>query len=287
LRGGDLVVYSRSPALAAPFALLRRLLPSSRRPRLVLETHTLPPQRLRRLLRSVDLVVVNSLRLRNDAIAAFGLERDRVLHAPLGPFNDVSPHAIREAREELGLPLNARFACYSGKMVESQTEFLLQTATRLRESGVRLLLVGGNPSILEWTRRRIGELGLGDTVIAAGFVEPSRVALYQAAADVLVLHMDHGFTHFPYATPAKSYEYMAARRPIVATDIPLSDEVFGPDGERAIRIAERTPGALAAGIVSALELPDGGSAMTERAATFVRDRSWARRVDALLEALPA
>lgn len=286
-RGEELVVYSRSPALMAPFVALRRLLPRPRRPRLVLETHTLPPARLARLVQSVDLVVVNSLRLRVDAMSAFDLPRERVLHAPLGPFNDVRPHAMRGARDQLGLPRDASIACYSGKMIEPQTEFLLQTAARLRERApeVKLLLVGGNPSILEWTRRRIADLGLADTVILSGFVEPSRVALYQAAADVLVLHMDDGLTHFPYATPAKSYEYMAAERPIVATDIPLAAEIFGTNGERAIRIADRTPDALAEGILGTLALPDKGQAMTTRAAEWVRHRTWSRRADSLLEAL--
>lgn len=289
LKPRDLVVYSRSPALIAPFVALSRALPRARRPRLVLETHTLPPRRLAGLVRNVDLLVVNSLTLRDDAVREFGLDPARVLHAPLGPFNPVRVHPMREAREQLGLPHDAVLACYSGKMIEAQNEFLLQTALRLRDGGrnVRLLLVGGNPGILDWTRRRIRELGLENTVILAGFVEPPRVELYQAAADVLVLHMDDSLTHFTYATPAKAYEYMAARRPIVATELPLSEELFGASGERALRIVERTPDALADGILAALALPDGGSAMTARAADYVRGRTWKRRAESLLEALAA
>lgn len=284
-----LVVYSRSPVLLAPFAVLRRALPVSRRPTLVLETHTLPPRRLARIVRSADILVVNSARLRDDAVRTFGLDPARVLHAPLGPFNDIQPVERDVARDRLGLARDATIVCYSGKMIQPQNEFLLQTAARLREQrpGVRLLLVGGNPGILDWTRRRVAELGLEDTVVLTGFVEPAHVSLYQAAADVLVLHMDDGLLHFAYATPAKSYEYMAARRPIVATELPLADEIFGESGERGLRVAERTPAALALGVLAALDLPDGGAAMTARAAEWVAERTWARRVDSLLAALAA
>jgi glycosyltransferase involved in cell wall biosynthesis len=93
------------------------------------------------------------------------------------------------------------------------------------------------------------------------------------------------FTTFDYCTPSKGYEYQAARRPIVATDIPLFEEQFGGDGERAIRVREHKPEAFADGVLKALSLEDGGEAMTARAAAWVEQRTWQARVDAILAAL--
>lgn len=282
-----LVVYARSPVLAAPFAALRHALPRARRPLVVLETHALPDRLGARVARLVDLVVVTSRALERDVVDRLGLPRGHVLYVPLGPYNDIRRHPRLEARAQLGLPAESAIACYTGKMLEDQNEFLLETAAAVkqRQPRFRLMLVGGNPSILEWTRSRVRDMELEDEVIVAGFVEPSRIDLYQAAADVLVFHMSSDLLHYEYCTPAKGFEYQAAGRPIVATDIPLFEEVFGSDGDRAIRVRERTPAALARAIEHALTVEAGGSAMAERAAAWVGGRTWERRADAVLEAL--
>jgi glycosyltransferase involved in cell wall biosynthesis len=238
------------------------------------------------IVRRVDLVVVNSQKLALDVGRQFGLSRERVLFAPLGPYNRVRRQDKTAARADLALPKEAAIACYAGKMTEEHNEFLLATAAELAGKVPRflLLLVGGNPRILEWTRQRVTQLGLDDSVILAGFVAPAAVDLYLAAADALVSHMPSSLSIFPYCTPAKGYDYQAAGRPIVGTDIPLFEEVFGPDGERAIRV-ERTPQALADGLLRAFELEDGGRAMAERAAAWIKQRTWERRTGSILRAL--
>jgi glycosyltransferase involved in cell wall biosynthesis len=254
---------------------------------LVFETHTLPPRSAWRLIRAADVVVANSFRLAEDLRCLAAVPSERIVHAPLGPFNRVDRHPRNWARARLGLPSGARIACYTGKHVEAQNEFLLRAAreTAVRVSDFKLLLVGGNKRILAWTARRIEELGLRDTVLLPGFVPPADISIYQAAADVLVFHMDASLRHFNYCTPAKGFEYQAAGRPIVATDIPLYEEVFGKNGERALRVCERTPKALAEGIARALTLGESGRAMCERAASFVQDRTWSSRVDRVIGAL--
>jgi glycosyltransferase involved in cell wall biosynthesis len=287
LRRRGLIVYSRSPIMLTPFWLLRRLLPQGRQPTLIYETHTLPPQSTWRMLRRADLLVVNSRKLETDLATRVGIRPDLILHAPLPPYAPLRPRPKAETRAELGLPNAAPIACYSGKMLEGQCEFLLDVArlTRARVDGFQMMLVGGNPDILARLRRRVAEDGLEDTMILAGFVEPARVGTYQSAADVLVFHMDSDLPHFPYCTPAKGFDYQATGRPIVAGDLPLFEEVFGPDGERAIRVAGETPEAFAEAIEKALLMEDEGRAMTERAMSWVGRRTWQARADAVLDAL--
>jgi glycosyltransferase involved in cell wall biosynthesis len=281
------LVHARLPILAAPFILVKSLLPARRRPRVIFETHSIPRKNHKWVVRGSDLVVTNSERLASQIRAKFQVPAERVRHVPLPPYNPVKPHGMKEARVEIGVPERAVIACYAGKMTEEHNEFLLRTAAALvdRVSDFRFLLVGGNPEILEWTRNRASELRLIDVVILPGFVPPARVEWYQAAADVLVYHMPDSMQIFPYCTPAKGYEYQAARRPIVATDIPLFEEVFGQDRDRAIRVKERTPAGLASGVIEALRLEDAGRAMTERAAAWVKTRTWEGRTDAILKAL--
>jgi glycosyltransferase involved in cell wall biosynthesis len=199
----------------------------------------------------------------------------------------VRPEPRLTARRAIGLEPDLAIACYTGKLTEDHNEFLLAAAAEAarRINGFRLLLVGGNAAILDWTRRRAAEMDLGTSVILTGFVAPAEIGRYQSAADVLVYHMPESVGIFPYTTPAKAYEYQAMRRPIVATDFPLFEEVFGADGERALCVKHRTPDDFATGIASAMALPDGGRAMTERAASFIRGRTWAERSAAILSAL--
>ncbi len=287
IRPSRVIVHTRLPVLAAPFLLGGFLLPRARRPRIIFETHVLPRQSQAWVVKSVDLVVTNSTRLANDIRDQFRLPVQRVLHAPLPPFNPINPCDKQDARTALALPSEVQIACYTGKMTEEQNEFLLRTASSLSSQleRFRFVLVGGNPEILEWTRKRISELNLNDVVILPGFVAPSTVGSYQSAADVLVYHMPDSVAIFPYCTPAKAYEYQAARRPIVATDIPLFEEVFGRDGERAIRVKEKSPEELANAIIDAFSLEDGGTDMADRAAAWVRERTWERRVELILGAL--
>jgi len=98
--------------------------------------------------------------------------------------------------------------------------------------------------------------------------------------------MDSDLPHFPYCTPAKGFDYQAAGRPIVARDIPLFDEVFGADGERAIRVAAETPEGFSEAIEHALVMEAEGRAMTERAMSWIAGRTWQARADAVLDALP-
>jgi glycosyltransferase involved in cell wall biosynthesis len=287
LRPKTLVVHARAPIMAAPFVLIRGLLPARRRPLLIFETHTLPKMANGWIVRGADRVVVNSQKLALDITREFGLPPDRVIFAPLGPYNHIRRHEKTVARAEVGLPDDAVIACYAGKMTEEHNEFLLHAAAELAQKVPRFifLLVGGNPGILTWTRERVAQLGLGDSVVLAGFVAPSAVDLYLATADVLVSHMPSSLSIFPYCTPAKGYEYQAACRPIVGTDIPLFEEVFGPDGERAIRVTERTPRGLSDGILRALSLEDGGLAMAQRASAWIKERTWEGRTETILRAL--
>jgi glycosyltransferase involved in cell wall biosynthesis len=286
-RSSAAIVHARAPVLLAPFGALRRVLPRTRRPLLVFETHALPKRSTAWIVKAADLVVVNSEHLAREVKTVFGLPEQRVLHAPLPPYNPVQPHSKSSSRQLIGLSADTEIACYSGKMTQDNNEFLLAAAAAVaaRNERFRLLLVGGNPDILEWTHARVRALSLEDVVIVSGFVAPKDVEYYQAAADVLINRIPETMGTIPYATPAKLYEYQAMMRPIVATDFPLFEEVFGHDGERAIRVVDRTPRGLADGIVAAFALEDGGRAMAERAAAFVAGRTWASRSAAILDAL--
>jgi glycosyltransferase involved in cell wall biosynthesis len=284
-----LVVHSRSPVMAAPFVGLRSIVPASRRPALVLETHELPITSNAWIVRGCDLILVNSRALKEEVEEVFRCPPDKVLFAPLGPYAPIDAEDRSEARRALGLPDSGSIVCYAGNLREEQGEFLVRTAALVRERfpDALFLIVGGDEGERARVVAEAKALGVDGRVVVPGFVEPPLVGKYLSAADVLVHYMSDKLGWFRHCTPAKGWDYQASRRPIVAVGIPLFEEVFGADGERAYRVDERSPEALANGIARALLDPDGSAAMADRAARWIAKRTWVDRCGSTLAALEA
>jgi glycosyltransferase involved in cell wall biosynthesis len=91
--------------------------------------------------------------------------------------------------------------------------------------------VGGTPDAVEHWRQRLAAARVANVTLC-GFVENSRLPLFQAAADILLM---------PYASrvaassgqdiadvinPMKMFEYMAAGRAIISTGLPAIREIL-------------------------------------------------------------
>ena len=65
-----------------------------------------------------------------------------------------------------------------------------------------------------------------------GFIPNQRLPLYQAASDALLIPYESGFTNSggenisAVSSPMKIFEYMAAERPILSSDLPVLHEVL-------------------------------------------------------------
>ena len=133
------------------------------------------------------------------------------------------------ARRSLGLP-EAPTAGYTGHLYAGRgTALLVELACRLPQ--VTFLWVGGRDAEVRQWRDRLESEGITN-VHLTGFVENSKLPLYQAAADVLLMPYERmiagssGGDSAAYASPMKMYEYMACRRPILSSDLPVIREVL-------------------------------------------------------------
>ena len=152
---------------------------------------------------------------------------------------------------------------------------------------VRGLIVGGHDKEpdLARLRDRAAQLGLTDRVTFTGLVPPSAVAAYLRAARVLVLPNPASAISTRYTSPLKLFEYMAAGKPIVASDLPSIREVLR-DEENALLVTPGDPTALAAGVRRLLDDATLSDRLSLTAATDVRAYSWDRRgerLEALLQ----
>jgi len=159
-------------------------------------------------------------------------------------------------------------------------EVLLGALTLL--PGVRGLIVGGHPGELDLDRLRslAASQGLSDRVTFTGMVDPPRVRDLLADADVLVLPNTATRISSSYTSPLKLFEYMAAARPIVASDLPAIREVLrNRENARLVPPGDQT--ALAAAIREVLNDRE----MAERLARTAFDEStrytWSVRAERL------
>jgi glycosyltransferase involved in cell wall biosynthesis len=289
------VVFTRDLGVAA--SLLR--LPRPARPPLVYESHGYAPEvsralpqllghavppteaklerlahRERRVWHAADGYVTITAALAAELIDRFG-GRDRLA---------VVADGVRLAvtrRFEPKPPGSPPVVAYAGHFYPWKgVDVLVDALARLDH--VRGLIVGGHPAERDVARvgHLIASLAVGDRVTMVGLVRPDAVAGHLASADVLALPNTATTISERYTSPLKLFEYMAAGRPIVVSDLPAIREVVR-HGESAWLVGPGDAAALADGIRHVLAHPELARRLAERAWTAAADYSWARRAERL------
>jgi glycosyltransferase involved in cell wall biosynthesis len=144
-------------------------------------------------------------------------------------------------------------------------ETLLVALDQLRQAEPRyhLMLVGQADEAIQ---RRIGELGLADTVTLTGPVPHAEVPAHIAAFDVAVA--PHPALPDFYFSPLKLFEYLACGVPVVATAIGQISQIIRP-GESGYLYPPGDAAALAAAITRLLADPGEARAIAWRGAAWV------------------
>ena len=159
-------------------------------------------------------------------------------------------------------------------------DVLLEALVRLPD--VQGLIVGGHQAEPDLARMTslAERLGLSGRITFTGLVEPRRVAGLLTQADVLVLPNHASAISTRFTSPLKLFEYMAAGRPIVASDLPSIREVL-TDGSNALLIPPGDAGALADAIARLLADPELAATLARAAKGEVPAYSWERRAERL------
>lgn len=228
--------------------------------------------------RRMDGIVTISRHLQQ-AYLQSGLPSDRLLVAPDGVdlqlFTDLP--AKETARTILRLPLDRPLVIYTGHLFPWKGVYTMaQAAGYLPQA--QFVFVGGMDQDLEKFSAYVKESGLKNVQIV-GHVPPVRIPIYLASADVLVLpNSAQKAISRLYTSPLKLFEYMAASRPILASDLPSIREVL-TDGVNARLVPPDDPIALSSGIHQLLKNPDLAQVLAEQARNDVEPYTWTRRAE--------
>jgi glycosyltransferase involved in cell wall biosynthesis len=232
----------------------------------------LKDRREERVFSRADGLVVTTEALKKVLNEVYGVSAP-VARVPLG-FDiprEAPAHTPRHSPKEI---------FYIGQLYPLQGVDLLIEAMKHIEDG-RLNIVGGKKEEIETLKARAENLKVAERVKFHGFVEPAEVKEKMAAADVLVLP-SRSQGKMPYVAHMKLFEYMAAARPIVATNLPSINE-FVRDGEEAILVEPDSALSLAEGIRRVLE--DDGLAQRLAAGAYgaAARFTWASRARLLAD----
>ncbi|MEX2143848.1 MAG: glycosyltransferase family 4 protein [Anaerolineales bacterium] len=248
--------------------LLRRFLRAKGARRVVVNTHYLAGQ----LKQQYRLPSLNDILL----VAPNGVDLQRYVKLP-------SP---KSARKKLELT-EAFTAGYSGHLYKGRgIGLILALAQHLPK--MRFLLVGGRPvDVAYWKGKASGLKNVQFT----GFIPNAELPLYQAACEVLLIPYSQrvagssGINIAPYTNPLKMFEYLAAGRPIVASDLPILREILSEQNAVILRGAQVQTWVTA--LASLQRSPRWRAALAKAARQTAADHSWEKRARMLLRGLPA
>ena len=190
-----------------------------------------------------------------------------------------------QAREQLGLE-SGPWVVYVGGLYEGRGLESLFTAV----SGlpVNLLIVGGrSPEEVAAWRERAKSLG-ATRIRFEGYQPPARVPLYLFAADVLAMPYGKrvmtpsGEDIAEWISPMKLFEYLAAGRPIVSSDLPVLRRVLTHE-RNALLSAADDAAELRTSIERILREPALAERLAAAACQTAGRYTWAARAKHILE----
>lgn len=186
------------------------------------------------------------------------------------------------ARRALGLPEAPTVLC-TGHLYEGRgADLFLALAGKFPSAS--FVWVGGRPADVDAWRRRARHLA---NVTFTGFVPNERIPSYQAAGDVLLMPYGRaiatssGGNTAEFCSPMKMFEYMAAGRAILTSDLAVLREVLAESN--AVFCPLEAAEAWAEALRSLLDDPNRRQALGQRARQAVLKYSWIERSKRVLQ----
>lgn len=281
------LIYTWMPQVAA-IALMRKI-------PVILEVHDMPTGRIgpclfRQFVRSRKkkrlLAITHALYEKLKREYQFEMPEGQIQIAPNG--TEMERYAglpePEEARRQLGLQDGLTIGYtghfYSGRGMDLMLKLIPQFPH------VNFLFVGGQPEkVLGW-QALLQQNDLRH-VHTTGFIENERLPLYQAAADILLMPYERsiagssGGNSAEICSPMKMFDYMAAGRAIVSSDLPVFHEVLNE--KNAVLCPSETPDAWRRAIADLVADPQRRKKLGEQAKVDAANYTWRKRAERALE----
>lgn len=273
-------IFSREEKLLFFTLLYARFLGLS--PKVIFEVHDVPSLDsyfFNRILKKADRIIVLTNPAREDLIEK-GITQEKICVVPdaVDPMLFKNPLSKEAARQKLVLPLHQTIILYTGHLYAWKGVHTLVDAGEKLPSNTHVYFVGGTEQdVLQFKERNKGK----DYMTIVGYVPHAEVPLWLWASDILVLpNSSRENISSRYTSPLKLFEYMMAKRPIIASDLPSIRDVLTT--ENATLFTPDDPQALQSAISRVLTNTEISLKKAEKAFHDASSYTWEKRAGEIL-----
>lgn len=193
----------------------------------------------------------------------------------------------KEARKEIGLPQDAKIIGYIGRFqtlgIEKGIKDIIKSIKYLSDIELITVFVGGPMNLVPEYVKVAEEEGITkDKFIFKDRIAHHEVPLYLKAFDCCVMPFPWNEHYAYFMSPLKMFEYMASKRPIIATNLPSIQEIL--DDTMAVLVSPGDDKGLSEAIRKVLTNENFALSIASNAFQKVQKYTWLIRAEEILKA---
>ena len=205
-------------------AIFRQVFPSWKKILLVFEAHERSYGQRIKVLKMADIIVSISNKLADELKNNVNKNNNIIVEhdcVDLNKFNlsielNESPYKTYVDDRNKN-----KILCYAGGLYKGEIDFLIECSTMIPK-GTHIIVLGGSDSQVKYYR----SISNGLPINFLGNIPHKLIPKYLCNADILVMPYTGRLRWSEYFSPMKLFEYMAAKRPIIASDLPVLHEIL-------------------------------------------------------------
>lgn len=253
--------------------------------KVVWEAHNMPQNKKHYLKywQKCYKIIAITAGLKNELIEN-GLSADKILVSSdavdLDQFSNIS-ESKEVLRNKLNLPLNKNIIIYTGHLYKWKgVQTLADAASFLSDQELVVIVGGTDKDILDFKDKN-KDL---KNILIVGHLPQHQIPAYLMAADILVLpNSAQSNISKIYTSPLKLFEYMAAQKPIIASDLPSIREILNTDN--SVLVEPDNPQKLAENIKLILQNSELSDKISKQSYIDVKKYSWQKRAQSIVDYL--
>jgi len=228
-------------------------------------------------------VVVTSNYIKYDFLKA-GVNEEIIFVTPNGvDLSDFRPEVPKyQARKSLKIGENKKVIVYTGHLYSYKGIDTILKIAEMRPE-FYFILVGGWKQDIEDIKRKCEKNNL-QNVYLTGHLPKNEMALYLYAADVLLLPTSKFWEEAKVTSPLKLFEYLAVKRPVVASNLPNIANVVS-DGIDVLLAEPDNPISFLEKIDMLFNDPSLDEKISQNGYLIAKENSWDRRAKKILRFL--
>ena len=186
----------------------------------------------------------------------------------IGEYRNIKPNVKEEIANVV----------YIGNLFEWKGVYTLADSLKYLGKNIRLIIVGGSIDTLPSFKRYVIDNNIKNIEIV-GFVKQHKTIEFIEKADVLILPNSARDKMSYYTSPIKLFEYMASKRPIVASRLPSIEEIL-EDEKNAVLFEPDNPVDLAKKIKWVIN--NNCDDIVSQAYNDVQEYTWDKRAEKIM-----